>query len=92
MSMTVEKARLEARVKKDIYKLIKKAASIQGGTLTNFIITTLYEKSKDIINQNNILNLSLNDQELFINSIDTFEVNDTMKNSLDEYDKYFSGE
>ncbi|MFC1098364.1 DUF1778 domain-containing protein [Pasteurella multocida] len=85
------KARLEAKVNLDIYKIIKHAAAISGRTLTDFVVSVAYEEAKKTISEHQVLSLTLSDQTLLINSLnEPFEPNYAMKNALNLYEEYLS--
>ncbi|WP_245872527.1 DUF1778 domain-containing protein [Avibacterium endocarditidis] len=63
------KARLEAKVNLDIYRILKQAAAISGRTLTDFVVSVAYEEAKKTIAEHQELRLTLNDQALLIESL-----------------------
>ncbi|MGD0962124.1 MAG: DUF1778 domain-containing protein [Methylomonas sp.] len=62
-------ARLEARLPADAYAMLKRAAEIQGRTITDFVVTASCEAAKEIIETTEIIRLSIEDQRLFAESI-----------------------
>lgn len=91
MTLQITKARLEAKVNLDIYQILKKAAAISGRTLTDFVVSVAYEEAKKTISEHQVLYLTLNDQALLIEHLSKpFEPNQSMKNTLDLYEKYLS--
>lgn len=65
MVATVEMARLEARISKDSHALLKRAAEIQGRTMTDFVVSVVQEAAKRVIEESDVFKLSLADQKLF---------------------------
>lgn len=61
----VEMARLEARISKDSHALLKRAAEIQGRTMTDFVVSVAQEAAKRVIEESDVFKLSLADQKLF---------------------------
>ena len=55
-------ARLEARLPADVHALLKRAAELQGRTLTDFVVTAAREAAQRAIEETEILRLSLEDQ------------------------------
>ena len=55
-------ARLEARLPADVHALLKRAAEIQGRTLTDFVVTAAREAACRAIEETEILRLSVEDQ------------------------------
>ncbi|WP_439235130.1 DUF1778 domain-containing protein [Lonepinella koalarum] len=64
MSQTAT-ARFEARVKPEIYEILKQAATMTGRTLTDFIVSSAYQEAKKTINEHSQLTLSMRDQQTF---------------------------
>lgn len=91
MSTQVAKARLEAKVNLDIYELLKQAAAISGRTLTDFVVSVAYKEAKKTISEHQILHLTLNDQALLLDHLsNSMELNSSMKEAFDTYEKYLS--
>ena len=55
-------ARLEARLPADVLEMLKRAAEIQGRTLTDFVVTAAREAAVQAIEEHHIIRLSLADQ------------------------------
>jgi uncharacterized protein (DUF1778 family) len=62
-------ARLEARLPAHVHAMLKRAAEIQGRTLTDFVVNASSEAARQTIESNDIISLSLKDQRLFADSI-----------------------
>ena len=62
-------ARLEARLPADIHALLKRAAEIQGRSLTDFVVTAAREAACQTIEQNEIIRLSVEDQRQIAQAI-----------------------
>lgn len=56
-------ARLEARLPADVYALLKRAAEMQGRTLTDFVVSAAREAASRTIEEVEILRLSAEDQQ-----------------------------
>lgn len=57
--------RLEARVPAPIKDLIGRAASLEGVTLTDFVIATLQRSAAEVVREHEVLNLSVKDSTAF---------------------------
>ncbi len=57
--------RLEARVPAPIKALIGRAASLEGQTLTDYVISTLQRCASDSVREHEILHLTARDSEAF---------------------------
>jgi uncharacterized protein (DUF1778 family) len=62
MTSSQTTSRLEARLPADVHALLKRAAHIQGRTLTDFVVTAAREAAQRAIEETEILRLSLGDQ------------------------------
>ena len=62
-------ARLEARISADLYAMLKRAAEIQGRTLTDFVISAAQDAARRAIEQSEVIRLSLADQECFAQAL-----------------------
>ena len=62
-------ARLEARLPSGVHALLKRAAAVQGRTLTDFVVTAAREAACKIIEEDQIIRLSINDQRRIARAI-----------------------
>jgi len=62
-------ARLEARLPVHVHAMLKRAAEIQGRTLTDFVVAASSEAARQTIEATEIIRLSVDDQRLFAESI-----------------------
>ena len=62
MAIVQSHARLEARLPASVHALLKRAAEIQGRTLTDFVVTAAHEAACRAIEETEIIRLSLEDQ------------------------------
>ena len=62
-------ARLEARLPADIYALLKRAAEIEGRSLSDFVVSAAREAAFRIIEETEILRLSVEDQKHFATAL-----------------------
>ncbi len=62
-------ARLEARITPDLHALLKRAAEIQGRTMTDFVIAAVQDAARRAIEQAEVVRLSLADQECFAQAL-----------------------
>lgn len=58
-------ARLEARISKDLHAQLKRAAELQGRTMTDFVVAAVEDAARRAIEQAEIIRLSLADQQCF---------------------------
>ena len=58
-------ARLEARLPAEVYSVLKRAAEIQGRTLSDFVVAAAREAALRTIEENQVLHLSARDRKVF---------------------------
>lgn len=68
-SLIASTARLEARVSPDVHALIKRAAELQGRSITDFVVSTAQEAAQRVIEQTEVMRLSLADQHCFAEAL-----------------------
>jgi len=69
MSSTTSTARLEARISTDLHALLKRAAEIQGRTMTDFVVSAVQDAAQRAIEQAEVMRLTLADQECFAQAL-----------------------
>jgi Uncharacterized protein conserved in bacteria len=69
MSVTVSTARLEARISTDLHAMLKRAAELQGRTMTDFVVAAVQDAAQRAIEQAEVIRLSLADQECFAQAL-----------------------
>ena len=62
-------ARLEARISADLHALLKRAAEVQGRTVTDFVVSAVQDAAYRAIEQVEVMNLSRRDQESFAQAL-----------------------
>jgi uncharacterized protein (DUF1778 family) len=67
--MSVSTARLEARISVDLHSMLKRAAELQGRTMTDFVVAAVQDAVQRAIEQSEIIRLSLADQECFAQAL-----------------------
>lgn len=68
-SSTSTTARLEARISTDLHTLLKRAAEIQGRTMTDFVVSAVQDAAQRAIEQAEVIRLTLADQECFARAL-----------------------
>lgn len=69
MPAAISTTRLEARISTDLHAMLKRAAEIQGRTMTDFIASAVQEAAQRAIEQASVIRLSLADQECFAQTL-----------------------
>lgn len=62
-------ARLEARIPKQLQTLLKRAADMQGRTITDFVIQAVQQAAESAIERSTVIRMTLEDQECFAAAI-----------------------
>ena len=62
-------ARLEARISTDLHAMLKRAAELQGRTMTDFVVAAVQDAAQRAIEQSDVVRLSLRDQECFAQAL-----------------------
>lgn len=62
-------ARLEARISTDLHGMLKRAAELQGRTMTDFVVAAVQEAAQRAIEQAEVMRLSRADQERFAQAL-----------------------
>jgi uncharacterized protein (DUF1778 family) len=61
--------RLEARISREAKALCRRAAKLQGRTLTDFVVHTVVEAAKRTIHADNFVELSRRDRTAFVKAL-----------------------
>lgn len=69
MPTAISTARLEARISTDLHAMLKRAAELQGRTMTDFVIAAVQDAAQHAIAQAEVIRLSLADQECFVQAL-----------------------
>ena len=69
MPTAINTARLEARISTDLHAMLKRAAELQGRTMTDFVVTAVQDAAQRAIEQAEVVRLSLADQECFAQAL-----------------------
>lgn len=69
MSASISTARLEARISTDLHSMLKRAAEVQGRTMTDFVVSAVQEAAQRAIEQAEVMRLSLADQDCFARAL-----------------------
>jgi len=62
-------ARLEARITPDIHAMLKRAAEIEGRSLTDFVVSAAAAAARSALERENSIRLSQDDQKAFVESL-----------------------
>ncbi|MDD2742556.1 MAG: DUF1778 domain-containing protein [Rhodocyclaceae bacterium] len=62
-------ARLEARISTDLHAMLKRAAEIQGRTMTDFVVAAVQSAAQQAIESAEIIKLSMSDQVFFTQAL-----------------------
>lgn len=87
-----EQARFDARLPKEQKQFFEKAAYLGGfRSLTDFVLSAVQEKAKEIILEKEQIIVSERDAQIFFDAItNPKNPSETLKNALDDYNEFVS--
>lgn len=62
-------ARLEARISTSLHSMLKRAAELQGRTMTDFVVAAVREAAERAIERSDIIQLAHKDQACFVEAM-----------------------
>ncbi|MCO5081767.1 MAG: DUF1778 domain-containing protein [Rhizobiaceae bacterium] len=66
---TARSARLEARIAPEALAIVRRAAELEGRSLSDFVVAAAQEVAQRTIEQNNVIRLSVEDQQRFVDML-----------------------
>ncbi|MBT0570200.1 DUF1778 domain-containing protein [Curvibacter sp. CHRR-16] len=69
MGTAVTTARLEARISADLHAMLKRAAELQGRTMTDFVVAAVQSAAQQAIEQAEVIRLFIEDQQAFAQAL-----------------------
>lgn len=69
MACSTTTARLEARIPQDLHALLRRAAELEGRSITDFVIHAIQQATQTTLERTTILRLSVSDQETFAQAL-----------------------
>jgi len=69
VSSAAANERLEARITSEQKELFKEAATLQGVTLTDFIVSSVHQAAIRTLEKRHIIEISRNDQKAFVDAL-----------------------
>jgi uncharacterized protein (DUF1778 family) len=65
-----QEVRLDFRLTSDVKATIEKAAAASGQSVTDFAVSTLYERAKKVLEEESVRRLSNRDRDIFLQMLD----------------------
>ncbi|WP_321819978.1 MULTISPECIES: DUF1778 domain-containing protein [unclassified Burkholderia] len=85
--------RFEARIETDVHAVIRRAAEIQGRTMSDFVVSAAREAAQRAIADAEIIRLSVTDSERFAQAIlSPAEPVDALRRALERHDQLLRDE
>lgn len=85
--------RIEARISPDLHSMLKRAAELQGRTMTDFVVAAVQDAAQRAIEQAEVIRLSLPDQKCFAQALlSPPHPNPTLKRAFARRSKLLSAE
>lgn len=69
MPVSVSTARLEARISTELHAMIKRAAALEGRTVTDFVVAVVHDAAQQTIEQAEVMRLTMADQACFAQAL-----------------------
>ncbi len=69
MPAALSTARLEARISTNLHSMLKRAAELQGRTMTDFVVAAVQDAAQRAIEQAEVIRMSQKDQECFAQAL-----------------------
>jgi len=69
MAMNPQTARLEARLPASVYATLKRAAELQGRSVSDFVVSAAHDAARAAIDAENVIRLSAEDQQRFAEAL-----------------------
>jgi uncharacterized protein (DUF1778 family) len=66
---TEQTSRLEARLPTSVYATLKRAAELQGRSLSDFVVSAAHDAAQRAIQEDNLIRLSVDDQRRFAEAL-----------------------
>ncbi|MBF0380253.1 MAG: DUF1778 domain-containing protein [Magnetococcales bacterium] len=86
--MATSQARIDLRIKADLKDLFTKAAQLTGTNLSSFIVASTMEKAKQVIKDQETLQLSNKDRDIFLNALENpSKPNSRLQKAAKDYDQ-----
>lgn len=86
--MAISTARLEARVNQETHALLKRAAELEGRSLSDFVVRSAQEAARKTIAEAGIIHLSVSAQAAFAEAlINPPSPNAALQRALDEHQR-----
>lgn len=86
MSTQTRSARIEARISPEMLKIVKRAAEIEGRSVSDFVVAAAQEAAQKTIERTTIILLSIEDQRLMMESIlNPPEPNEALKKAFEAH-------
>lgn len=80
------KARLEARISSQVHSTIKRAAEIQGRTVTDFVVHAALDAATKTIENDQLIRLSMEGQKAFAEALlNPPEPNEALKKAFEKH-------
>ncbi len=93
MHTIAQTARLEARISPDLHTMLKRAAELQGSSVSQFVVAAVQKAAVQAIEDAELIRLSLADQRCFAEALcSPPPANAALKRAFEKRDALLSGE
>ena len=86
--VSTKNARLEARITGEQKELIERAAAYEGRSVSDFVVATVQEAAKTVIQEHELLRLNSSQSRAFVETLfNAPEPNEALQQAADEYNQ-----
>lgn len=80
--------RINLRLKRNAKTVLERAASFEGKTVSNFILTSALDRAEKTIHEHEVMSLNARDSEVFFNALaKPIRFNEKLADAFDEHDR-----
>ena len=86
MGATTKDERINLRLKQSAKQLLERAASLEGKTVSKYILSSALASAENTIHEHEVMSLGVKEAEAFYNALATpAEPNEKLANAFEEY-------
>lgn len=92
MSAQSKSQRIEARITPDGLAMVRRAAEIEGRSISDFVLQSIQEKARQVIDDTEVVRLAMEDQRVFLEALlNPPEPNEALKRAERRYREMTGG-
>lgn len=92
-TLQTDNARINLRLKHNSKRMLEHAASLEGQTVSKFVLHSALSRAEKTIQQHEVMSLNARDSEAFLNALAApIRFNDKLATAFEEHDRRIAGE